>query len=346
MRCRSRRSSGSRTGCRASSRTRTRERSTRAAAGSTPRTASAAARPSRTITTSKATKAGRATTFRTSSPGPPCGSCHSASGSDGLNDGWLSWVLGDWQLNWMLLARSGQPFNVTADGDPANVGFTGYSRANVVGDPNENAGTVDRWINPAAFAIPVNSLRQLRAQQPSGARLLECGSRAAEELPVRRPDAAVPRRSVQRLQPHQLGEPRGQRERADDARQDHVDERATAADPVRGGCCSRCCGGPCGERPTPSGTPADVGPLANGTYTSGTAACARQGRSRTAPTTSRCPPRRSSVGQPGLVVINSSPVLRQQCGVFDLGARDARVPGEGLTRLDLLLAGRVRDPLA
>jgi hypothetical protein len=46
---------------------------------------------------------------------------------------------------------------VTADGDPANVGFTGYSRANRVGDPDEDAGTVDRWFNPEAFAVPVNS---------------------------------------------------------------------------------------------------------------------------------------------------------------------------------------------
>jgi hypothetical protein len=74
-----------------------------------------------------------------------------------LNAGPLSWVLGNWQLNWMLLARSGQPMNITADQDPANVGFTGYSRANQVGDPNEGERTVDRWFNPAAFVAPVDS---------------------------------------------------------------------------------------------------------------------------------------------------------------------------------------------
>ena len=42
-------------------------------------------------------------------------------------------------------------------GCAANVGFTGYSRANQVGDPNEGEQTVDRWFNPAAFAVPVNS---------------------------------------------------------------------------------------------------------------------------------------------------------------------------------------------
>ena len=74
-----------------------------------------------------------------------------------LDSGALSWILGNWQLNSMLLARSGQPFTITVGGDPANVGFTGYSRANLVGDPEEGAGTLDRWFNPAAFAIPVNS---------------------------------------------------------------------------------------------------------------------------------------------------------------------------------------------
>ena len=77
--------------------------------------------------------------------------------SGGSIAGLLSWILGNWQLNSMLLARSGQPFTITVGGDPANVGFTGYSRANLVGDPEEGAGTLDRWFNPAAFAIPVNS---------------------------------------------------------------------------------------------------------------------------------------------------------------------------------------------
>src|SRR6185436_10764708 len=34
-----------------------------------------------------------------------------------------SWLFGNWQLNWMLLARSGQPMTITTTGDPANLGF-------------------------------------------------------------------------------------------------------------------------------------------------------------------------------------------------------------------------------
>jgi hypothetical protein len=73
-----------------------------------------------------------------------------------LSDGPASWVLGNWQLNWMVLARSGQPLNATVGGDPANIGVTNYARPNLVGDPHVDNPTVDRFYNVAAFAIPVN----------------------------------------------------------------------------------------------------------------------------------------------------------------------------------------------
>ena len=74
-----------------------------------------------------------------------------------LNDGAAAAIFGGWQLNTFLLARSGQPFTPTVGGDPANLGHTGYARPNLVGDPELDNPTADRWFNPAAFAIPVNS---------------------------------------------------------------------------------------------------------------------------------------------------------------------------------------------
>jgi outer membrane receptor protein involved in Fe transport len=73
-----------------------------------------------------------------------------------LNTGPAAWVLGDWQLNWILLARSGQPFTPTVGGDPANLGHTGYARPNLVGDPHVDNPGPAQWFNPDAFAIPIN----------------------------------------------------------------------------------------------------------------------------------------------------------------------------------------------
>jgi outer membrane receptor protein involved in Fe transport len=74
-----------------------------------------------------------------------------------LTDGAASKVLGNWQVSWILLARSGQPMAVTAGGDPANLGFSNYARADLVGDPQLDNPTPDKWFNTAAFAAPVNA---------------------------------------------------------------------------------------------------------------------------------------------------------------------------------------------
>jgi outer membrane receptor protein involved in Fe transport len=79
------------------------------------------------------------------------------SGKPLLNAGPASWILGNWQVNWFVLARSGQPFTVTAGGDPANLGHNNYGRANVAGDPAVETPTIDQWFNTAAFTAPVNS---------------------------------------------------------------------------------------------------------------------------------------------------------------------------------------------
>ena len=74
-----------------------------------------------------------------------------------LTSGAASWVLGNWQLSWWVLARSGQPMTVTAGGDPANMGYTNYARADRVGDPHLDKPTPAKWFNTAAFATPVNA---------------------------------------------------------------------------------------------------------------------------------------------------------------------------------------------
>jgi hypothetical protein len=75
-----------------------------------------------------------------------------------LNEGLAATVLGNWQMNWILLARSGQPITVDLGGDIANIGSTGtYMRPNLVGNPKLDNPNWWTWYNPDAFAIPVNS---------------------------------------------------------------------------------------------------------------------------------------------------------------------------------------------
>jgi hypothetical protein len=85
-----------------------------------------------------------------------------------LKSGPLSWILGNWETNYVFLARSGQPFNLQVSGDIANISgsggtASGYGRPNLIGDPNApctiNGVSVPAkseacFFNPAAFATP------------------------------------------------------------------------------------------------------------------------------------------------------------------------------------------------
>jgi hypothetical protein len=86
-----------------------------------------------------------------------------------LNSGIGSWVLGNWQMNSVFTARSGQPFNLEVPGDPANIGgsfadvpgYPNYARPNRIGDPDSGTcsngsrvGTSGCWYNPDAFSVP------------------------------------------------------------------------------------------------------------------------------------------------------------------------------------------------
>jgi hypothetical protein len=68
------------------------------------------------------------------------------------------YILGNWQVNSIFLARSGLPYQAYVSGDVANTGNFGwmqYERANLVGD-NPYVSNVSRehGLNTAAFAIP------------------------------------------------------------------------------------------------------------------------------------------------------------------------------------------------
>ena len=66
----------------------------------------------------------------------------------------VDYLIGGWQVNTIASAHSGLPYDITADGDIANTGNTGYERANIVGNPGLPTQSAKEWFNTAAFAIP------------------------------------------------------------------------------------------------------------------------------------------------------------------------------------------------
>ncbi len=101
-----------------------------------------------------------------------------------FRSGPASWLLGDWQTNFILQARTGAPFNLQVAGDLANLRGNApnapgnYLRPNLIADPftagpvaanpdpncqrtisqggraADQVRTIASWINPCAFGIP------------------------------------------------------------------------------------------------------------------------------------------------------------------------------------------------
>jgi len=68
----------------------------------------------------------------------------------------VSSVAGGWALYGLVQVTSGQPYTVTAGGDPENVGGINQERMNQVGNPNAGSGihTQAEWFNTSAFTVP------------------------------------------------------------------------------------------------------------------------------------------------------------------------------------------------
>ena len=66
----------------------------------------------------------------------------------------VSTLAGGWALNGIVQETSGQPYTITAGGDPLNIGCCLQERMNVIGNPNSGAHTQKEWFNTSAFAAP------------------------------------------------------------------------------------------------------------------------------------------------------------------------------------------------
>ena len=81
----------------------------------------------------------------------PVGKNKRWSTGNGITD----YVLGNWQVNTIVQARSGQNFTVGAKGDIAHTGNgRTYARALVQGNPKLSHPTASEWFNKAAFGLP------------------------------------------------------------------------------------------------------------------------------------------------------------------------------------------------
>ncbi|HEX6973890.1 MAG TPA: hypothetical protein VF147_05775, partial [Vicinamibacterales bacterium] len=77
------------------------------------------------------------------------------------NNGWISAVLSNLELDGVATIQSGRPFTVALLPDidnsntgRSNLGFGNNDRPNVTGDPALSNPTADMWFNTAAFSMP------------------------------------------------------------------------------------------------------------------------------------------------------------------------------------------------
>lgn len=72
------------------------------------------------------------------------------------SEGLLRTVLGKWQINGVMVAQTGLPFNVGTLIDTANTSSRGRNRPNVIGQPHSTCGSghLVGCIDPTAYALP------------------------------------------------------------------------------------------------------------------------------------------------------------------------------------------------
>jgi hypothetical protein len=71
--------------------------------------------------------------------------------SRGIGSGFVRQFTSDWQLGTVFQARSGSPLTPSTTGNLSLTGL-GNQRPLLIGDPNLDDPTFDRWFNTAAFA--------------------------------------------------------------------------------------------------------------------------------------------------------------------------------------------------
>jgi hypothetical protein len=124
-------------------------------------------------------------------------------------------LLGNWQANYILTARSGQPYTLQVTGDVANLKGSAanigtYARPNLIADPFQSGpvaanpdpacqktvaqggrapdavGTTSAWFNPCAFAIPSGAFGNLGRNVFRGPAVLNMDTSMFKSFPLPR----------------------------------------------------------------------------------------------------------------------------------------------------------------
>jgi hypothetical protein len=132
-----------------------------------------------------------------------------------LQSGPASWILGNWQANYIFQARSGAPYNLQIAGDLANLRGSApsapgnYLRPNIIADPfqagavaanpdpncqrtisqggraADKVRTADSWFNPCAFGIPSGAFGNLGRNVFRGPHVVNMDFSMFKSFPVR-----------------------------------------------------------------------------------------------------------------------------------------------------------------
>jgi hypothetical protein len=136
-------------------------------------------------------------------------------GKQWASSGPLSWVVGGWQANYILQARSGQPYTLQVTGDLANlrgsapVAPGNYLRPNIIADPftagpvaanpdplcqktisqggraADAVHTAASWLNPCALGIPSGAFGNLGRNVYRGPSVFNTDLSMFKNFPVR-----------------------------------------------------------------------------------------------------------------------------------------------------------------
>ncbi len=104
-----------------------------------------------------------------------------------LQRGPASWVLGNWQANYIITARSGQVYSLAVNGDVANIGSgtVSYARPNIVGNPKlDNPSVKQCTYNVSAFAVPSLTYGNLGRNSFRGERVVNLDASLYKSIPL------------------------------------------------------------------------------------------------------------------------------------------------------------------